>query len=97
MTAPVVPANHDGIARRERLLNVLKGEDVVHILPSIDGGVALKALHAVKHGDHLAQAGRTGLEALRAQRREAFLRIVAAQAVPLQHHQCAGHAAAPLA
>ena len=85
------------MAGGQRLLNVVEGEDAVHILAGVDGGVALEAAHAVEHGDLLAQAGGAGLVALQAEGRERLLVVVAAHAVPLEHHQRGGHAAAPFA
>ena len=97
VAAPVVPADEDGVAGGQGLPDEIEGEHAVHVLAGVDGGVAAEAAHAVEHGDLLAQAGGAGLIALGPQLGEGLLVVIAPQAVPLQHHQRAGHAAAPLA
>ena len=58
VAAPVIPADHDGVAVGKRLLDVVKGEDVVDVFARVNGGVAVKAAHALEDIQHLGKAGR---------------------------------------
>ena len=97
VAAPVIPADHDGVAVGKRLLDVVKGEDVVDVFARVNGGVAVKAAHALEDIQHLGKAGRRRHRAALAQLRKALFGVAAAQAVPFERHQGAGNAAAPFA
>ena len=98
VAAPVVPADHDGLAFAQPALNVIEPDAVGVIL----GGYDIKTAYAVENINGLIERGagialELGAVERVAQRREGLLVPVAELIVPVQHHQCRRHTAGPLA
>ena len=96
VAAPIVPADQDGLALRQCLTDIIQREDLVDLLARVKRGVDIKAAHTLKHLDHAAGGGRAGGQSVFAEGRQGLFIVVAQLAVPVQHHQHAADAAAPL-
>ena len=97
VSAPVVPADGDGMTLLQGLLDELKGEHIVDGIPAVQGGINIKAAHALEHLHHLRHGGCARGQAVAAELCQGFFIVVAPHSVPFQHHQCAADTAAPFA
>lgn len=97
VSAPVVPADGDGVAFFQGLLDEVKGEHIVDGVPAVQGGINIKAAHALEHLHHLRHGGSAGGQTVAAELGQGFFVVVAPHSVPFQHHQCAADTAAPFA
>ena len=98
VAAPVVPADHNGLAFAQPALNIVEPDAVGIVV----GGYYIKTAYAVENVNGLVECGAGIALKLRAvervaQRREGLFVPVAERIVPVEYHQRRRHAAGPFA